>query len=85
VLSRLDQFLLGQLEALRRTIVGLGQRSLGGINSLVPSADADRRPFARGRCGLPRFPRDNDQSASPEFAGVRLSSRFHREPEMNAD
>ncbi|MGZ6725685.1 MAG: hypothetical protein ACXVHK_32665, partial [Solirubrobacteraceae bacterium] len=24
VLSRLDQFLLGQLEALRRTIVGLG-------------------------------------------------------------
>lgn len=71
MLSRLDRFFLGQLEALRRTIVGLGQRSLGGINSLVPSAAADRR-----RCGLPRFPRDNDQSASPEFVGVRLSSRF---------
>jgi hypothetical protein len=46
-------FLLGQLEALRRTIVGLGQRSLGGINSLVPNAAADRCRFARGRCGLP--------------------------------
>ena len=56
VLSRVDQFLLGQLEALRRTSVGFGQRCLGGINSLVPSAAADRRRFARGRCGLPSLP-----------------------------
>jgi hypothetical protein len=72
----LSRSVRGQLGALRRTIVGLGQRSLGGINSLVPSAAAARRRFARGRCGLPRFPRDNDQSASPGFVGVRLSSRF---------
>jgi hypothetical protein len=52
LLTRLDQFLLGQLEALRRTIACVGQRSLGGINSPVPSAAADRRRFAR-RCGLP--------------------------------
>ena len=37
LLTRLDQFLLGQLEALRRTIACVGQRSLGGITASSPA------------------------------------------------
>ena len=56
-LSRLDQVLLRELEALRYALAGLLQWALHGINVLVTRPAADRASRVRGGINLLLLPR----------------------------